>query len=223
MKICFVNDGELNEFWDNHKAVECNVLCFSFNGIGNVSYKEELDGATSKFEDLTILSRELKNVVICGCYTENLGFSHKSVAVAESGRLLGVADQTHILDKDYTAGAGLKIFDTSVGKIGIIVAEDLYFFENFRSLSNCEADIIFVIFEEIQDFVPQILVRSNAFCNGVIICLCANGYSAIANKKGEILTSSANKCVCVDLELEKEYHLIEYRHKGFCKENKKTF
>ena len=67
MKIHFVTEGTLNEYWDHSPACGCDVLVFGFNGLDEVDYARELGGVTSKMEDAAILSREQKCVVISGC------------------------------------------------------------------------------------------------------------------------------------------------------------
>ena len=117
MKIHFVTEGTLNEFWDAGPASGCDVLFFGFNGLGEVDYRSELDGGTSKLEDAAILSRELGCVVVSGCYTDSCGIRRKSAVVAEKGRILGVSDMLNTVDtSDFKSGGALRVYNTSAGK-----------------------------------------------------------------------------------------------------------
>ena len=97
------------------------MLALGFHGLGEVDYRAELAGETSKLEDMAILSRELGCVIVCGCYTDSCGIRHKSAAIAEKGKILGVADMLHVSGGGWTGGAHLKVLDTSAGKIGLQV------------------------------------------------------------------------------------------------------
>ena len=94
MRICFVTDGGLNDFAETITAA-ADVVCFSFQALGKVSYERELKGETNLFEDVALLSKMQKNVVVCGCYTDARGIRRKSVVVAERGRILGVSDMVN--------------------------------------------------------------------------------------------------------------------------------
>ena len=48
MKIHFITEGSLNEYWDASPAADCDLLVFGFNGLGDVDYASELAGKTSK-------------------------------------------------------------------------------------------------------------------------------------------------------------------------------
>lgn len=142
MRICFVSRGSLNSFWDTYGGSDADIVFFGFQGIGEVSYEKELRGETGYFEDAAILSKENHNVVVCGCVTDTRGVKRKSAVVAENGRLLGVSDMLNAIDGEYKSGAGLRVYETKVGRLGIAVAEDLYFPEILRTLAVCGSDLI---------------------------------------------------------------------------------
>ena len=120
MKICFVTAGSVNAYWEKEKHEECDVLVFGFGGLGEVDYRAELAGETSRLEDLALLSREMGCVAVSGCITDSCGMRRKSAAVAEKGRILGVADMLHA-EGDFKAGAHLKVYETGAGKLGLCV------------------------------------------------------------------------------------------------------
>lgn len=74
-------------------------------------------------------------------------------------------------DGEFTSGAHLRVYETSAGRIGLVIGEDLFFPEVVKTLSDCDADIAICLYEENVDFLPQVLMRAFAFCYGLDICL----------------------------------------------------
>ncbi|MBQ7339275.1 MAG: carbon-nitrogen hydrolase family protein [Clostridia bacterium] len=217
MKVCFVSSSSLNGVWQDNltKLSGHDLIVFGFNGLGLVSYKKELGGETEYFQDVAKLSKQLSSVVICGCDTDTYGVFRHSAVVAEKGRILGVSDMAHAIDNsEFVAGGNFRVYDTSIGKVGVILAEDLFFPESSRVLALCDADIIVCIYKKIDSPMPQVMIRAGAFSNGVTMALCAKNYVAVSNIKGEILMASAQDIVYNNIEIEKDFHLISSRRRG---------
>ena len=216
MRICFVSSGDLSAYSEKQADFNAEIVCFSFMALGQVSYEKELKGETSLFEDVALLSKEGQNVVVCGCYSDSRGILRKSVVVADRGRILGVSDMINRLDaSEYRPGAGIKLYDTKAGKVGIIVAEDLYFPKVTETISLCGADLIVCIAEELNEGLEQVLIRANAYTYGVPICLCSYGYAAAADATGKLAFASPNSPCAFDMRREQEYHIVETRKRGF--------
>ena len=62
--------------------------------------------------------------------------------------------------------------------------------------------------------MPQIILRADAFTNGVTMGLCAKNYVTVADIKGEIIMASSKDIVGNELTIEKDYHLISSRRRG---------
>ncbi len=214
MRICFVTSGNLSDFRGSGR--EADIVLFPFHALGEVSYERELKGETNLFEDVAILSKTGQNVVVCGCYTNARGMRRKSVVVAERGRILGVSDMVNRVDgSEFRSGAGIKLFDTKPGKLGIVVAEDLYFPHVLETLSLCGADAALCIFEELNEGLELNLTRADAFFFGIPVCLCAYGYAEIADPSGKLRFSSPKSPCIFDLPREQEYHTVETRRRGY--------
>ena len=221
MKVCFVTESTLNTVWqDKLSALDgCELLVFGFNGMGLVSYKKELSGETEYFQDIAKLSKQISSVVICGCDTDTYGIFRHSAVVADRGKILGVTDMAHTIDdSEFVAGGSFRVYDTSVGKIGVIVGEDLFFPESARVLTLCDADIIICLFKKIENFMPQIMLRAGAFANGVAMALCAKNYVCVADIKGKVAFSSSLDVVKNKVEIKKDYHLVSSRRRGLYKD-----
>lgn len=221
MKVCLVTESALNSIWQEKLDLIAlsDLLIFGFNGLGLVSYKKELSGETEYFQDLAKLSKQLSSVIVCGCDTDTYGSFRHSAVIADKGKILGVSDMAHSIDEsEFVAGGNFRVYDTSAGKIGIIVQEDLYFPESARVLTLCDADIIVCIFKKIEGEMPKIMLRSGAFANGVAMVLCAEKYSCVADIRGKIIAESEQDISKSKINIEKDYHLISSRRRGLYKD-----
>ena len=217
MELCFFTADALDTVWQDKLQTIGNsdVVVFGFNGLGLVSYKKELSGETEYFQDVAKLSAEISSVVVCGCDTDIYGAFRHSAVIADRGKILGVTDMAHSVDEsEFVAGGNFRVYDTSAGKIGIIVCEDLFFPESGRVLALCDADIIICIFKKVEKSMPQVMLRAGAFANGVTMALCATGYAAVADIRGNIILSGGGKTLKSSVKIEKDFHLISLRQRG---------
>lgn len=217
MKITFVKDSSVNEVWQNNldKLLNKDLVVFGNNGLGLISYKKELNGETEYFQDIARFSKEVNSAVICGCDTDTYGVFRHSVVVAERGKLLGVIDQAHVIDEsEFVPGGNFRVFDFDKCKVGIIVGEDLFFPETARVLTLCDADLLICIFKNVTNSMPQIMLRSMCFSNGICGGLLAENCVFTSDIKGEITLFSRNGIVDKDIKIEKDYHLIKSRRRG---------
>jgi len=224
MRICFVGSGTLRGFREEYENAneeigqdtkKADLFIFGFGGMGEVNYEKELKGETNYFEDAALLSKTGKTIVVCGCITDTRGHKRKSVLVAENGRLSGVSDMLNVIDGELASGAALRVYDTNAGRMGVIVAEDLNFPDVVKSLAVCGSDFIVCPFGRLRDSLQSVLLRASAYCYGVPIFFCADGYCMIADASGNVAFASPHSPVYAEFENVKEYHLIETRRRGF--------
>ena len=138
------------------------------------------------------------------------------MAVAEKGRLTGVADMLNAVDGEYVSGAALRVYETGAGRMGVLVANDLRFPELIKSLAECGSDFIVCALDAMEG-IETVLLRAYAYCYGVPIYFCAQGYCMIADVSGEIVFASPNSDSITEFVPRKEYHLVETRRRGFYK------
>ncbi len=221
MDCCFITNKTLTEVWQDSLDLigDSKVVVFGFNGLGLVSYKKELSGESEYFQDLARFSRQNNYVVISGCDTEIDGEYRHSAVISDKGKILGVSDAVHSIDEsEFLSGGNFRVYDTSVGKIGLLVADDLFFPESVRVLSSCDADTIICIYKKIENSLPQIMLRAGAFSNGIVMSLIAKNYYMVSNIKGEIISAGSDEINKTKIKIEKDYHLIGSRRRGFYKE-----
>lgn len=215
MRICFVSRGKISETEDRTELETADLVVFGFDGIGEVSYEKELKGESGYFERLAQSSARRKNLVVCGCVTDTRGHKRKSAVVAENGRILGVSDMLNVIDGEVGSGASLRVYDTKIGKAGVVVADDLNFPETVKALAVCGSDFIVCPFGGVIDSLQAVLLRAYAYCYGVPIFFCGIGYSMVADVSGNIAFASPQPIAEYPFENVKEYHLIETRRRGF--------
>lgn len=218
MKASFVTGQSLNVFWQNklEKTVKSDLLCFGFNGLGLVSYKKELDGETEFFHDVAGLSKETGGVVVSGLDTDAYGVYRHSAVIAEKGKILGVSDMSFTLDEsEFKSGGNFRVYETRIGKIGLLVGDDIYFAEAAKVLALCDADIIISVFGRIDNGMPEIMTRAAAFSNGVTIVLLSQGAVTVAGPVGDVLLSSRKNFIDADIKITKDYHRISTRRRGY--------
>ena len=184
MKIRFVTEWEPARVCAGGERPRLRPALVRVQRLGDVDYRSELAGESSRLEEMAVFSRECGCIVVAGCRTDSCGIRRKSAAVAEKGRILGVADRLHAFEDDISAGAHLKVFETAAGKIGLCVAEDIYFPAVCETLALCDADVIVCPFEAAEDSVPRLMLRAGAFVAGVEACLCAENLAMIASRSG---------------------------------------
>lgn len=212
MEVCFVPRGRVGEFrLESEKKPK--LILFGFQGLGEVSYEKEIKGETNYFEEVAKLSRQADCVVVCGCITDTLGHKRKSAVVAEKGRILGVSDMMNSVDEEIGCGSELKVYRTGVGKIGMVVAEDLYFPEVASTLSMCGSEFLVCTFPK-PEGIESSLCRSLAFCYGVPVLTCGIGYSCVVDTTGALAFSSSTPSY-VNVEGGVQYQLIRCRRRGF--------
>ena len=218
MKACVVTGGSLNAFWAEklENTGKCGVLAFGFNGLGLVSYKSELEGKTEIFHDVAGLSKATGGVVISGCDTDTYGVFRHSAVIAEKGRILGVSDAAYSLDEsEFRAGGGFRVYDTGAGRIGLLVADDVYFSEAAKVLSLSDADFIVCVYNRPVSSMTEIMARSSAFSCGVPVVLVAEQFVSAAGVSGEVMYSSRRDVNEFNVKLVKDYHKISTRRRGF--------
>lgn len=218
MRICFISRDSPEQFFNSGKNIESDIYCFSFGSVGEVSYSKELSGETQILENLTEFSKRLKKVMICGVYTDLYGVKNKSVAVADRGKLLGIADRNNnFSDKGFSSGSGLKIFPTSCGKIGIAVCEDLFFPEVIKSLSLCGSDVVIGVIEKWKNSVENSSVRANSYAYGIASAVSSIGYAFGVDSFGSVSFATGKNYYNGEVSVEKRYRQLTEKRRGFSK------
>lgn len=135
--------------------------------------------------------------------TENGESYDASILIDQEGTILGIQKMVHIAqaerfyEQDYYAASdtGFQVFDTSFGKIGIVVCFDRHYPESIRTEVLMGADLILIPTvntrqEPMEMFEMEICVQ--AFQNSVTIAMCNRvGIEDAMEFAGESLVVSA--------------------------------
>jgi predicted amidohydrolase len=140
---------------------------------------------------------------------ENGKFYDASVLIEKTGKIIGIQKMVHVAqaekfyEQDYYApsDSGFQVFDTEMGKIGIVVCFDRHYPESIRTESIMGAELILIPTvntksEPLEMFEWE--VRVQAFQNSVAIAMCNRvGTEDSMVFAGESIVTDANGNVIV--------------------------
>jgi predicted amidohydrolase len=211
MKICVVTQN-LTEAGSS--LPPCDIAILSSHLLGEVSYENEIAGKTAKFDSLAHLSRRQGCAYVAGCRTVGGGLVRYSAAVADGGKLLGVADCCHIFDSQtYKSGAGLGLYPLHGIKTGICLEGDFYYPECVQSLCLCGAQLLVGIWERQSDTMVPLLMRAYAYLYGVPFVAVAGKTAYFADITGG-MAASPLPVTLFETVPRNEYRVVTTRRKG---------
>src|SRR6478672_12061786 len=228
-------DAELTVF------PECAIPGYMFDSAEEaLPYAEEIPGpSTEAFE------RECRRLgvhAICGLIERDGDTLYNAAILVGPDGLIGSYRKTHLpflgVDRFVTPGDELKVFDTAIGRIGLIICYDLRFPEVTRTLALHGADLVTLPtnFPMAARLQCDVIAPARAAENRVYL-LCANrvgkertgefcGWSQIVDPYGTRLAEageSEEALLVADVELEKardkdyvvpgEYELYLFGHR----------
>lgn len=214
LKLYFNRRSNVSELL-NEKEKDESVLVFGFNGVEKINYKRELSGEESILQNIVGLSKKGNKIVITGTITDNFGILKKSVVVAEDGKLLGISDMNMCLDKTpFSPGGGHRVYQTKIGRIGILVCDDFIDFEGIKAMSLCGADIIISMLPYDEKPQDSVLIRAYSFLFGVPNVVFTNSSVIASDIKGEICGASKNEESRIIVPTKKNYRLCQIKRRG---------
>jgi len=138
-----------------------------------------IDATNEALRRLKQLSDETKTVLIIPFFESTNGKYFNSAAVMDCGKLLGVYRKIHLPDLHlyrerfyFSPGdAGIPVFDTSQGKIGVQICWDNLFPEGTRVLALKGAEIVFAPTAAALNThsLWERAISANAFANNIFI------------------------------------------------------
>ncbi|HBF86507.1 MAG TPA: hypothetical protein DDW54_02380 [Clostridiales bacterium] len=167
---------------------DCDILVNGFNTRERVKYGKELSGDTTVLKDIAALSEKYSLTIISAFDTDNYGIIRHSAAVFDKGKLLGISDMTTAYeDSPYMPGGSGKLFDTSAGKIGVCVGDDIYQYDLIRSFAVCGAEVVVSVRREKPKEIDGVLLRAYAYLTGLPILMLADKKRLAADVKGDLV------------------------------------
>lgn len=146
-------------------SIEANSLVLIPYGIIDpVNFNDELVGKTNVIKDVCTFSRD-KSVTVAFCVNATVnGNKFLSTVIIDNGRLLGTCDETHTLDDSVMKGGAIRVFDTSVARLGVLIDDDIYYFEASRIATLLDAELILMFGKGGKDY--GVAPRANTELNG---------------------------------------------------------
>jgi len=158
---------------------------------------------------------------------------NSAVLIDDHGKLIGLYDKIHLFKKEkkvYKEGKDAAVFDSKLGKIGMMICYDLSFPEISRVLSLKGAEIICCPFNG-RDDKPykaqrlEYLARTRAYENNLFFIVANRvgygemvsfmGHSIITSPSGEIVSQSFSKKEEIIFGLLSESKMISERNENY--------
>ena len=196
-----------------------DVILYGFNGIKKISYKSELNGNEDTLAKLIKLSKTTKKIFLVATVTDNYGLLKKSVIIAENGKILGISDMNIKLNNStFSISGGYRVYQTSMGKIGILICDDILDYEGVKAMTICDADIIVILSDESERPEYNFIIRAYSYLFGVPILLMSSTGILASDISGEIVSTSRDNICEIVLPTKKTFRLITTKKRGLKKE-----
>lgn len=153
-----------------------------------------------------------------------------SLLIGRDGNIIGTQKMVHIAqaeqfyEQDYYTPSddGFRVFDTDIGKIGIVICFDRHYPESIRTEALMGAELILIptaniITEPLEIFMWE--VRVDAFRNSVSIAMCNRvgsegkmvfaGQSVVVDADGNVITNAdaTEQLIYADIDLHRSSEL----------------
>ncbi|RLF61222.1 MAG: carbon-nitrogen family hydrolase [Thermoplasmata archaeon] len=205
-----------------HKA-ELIVLPEAFNtGFFPENY-EKVENVEKELKPILELSKNKKAIIVGGVVEKENDKLYNSSALICNGKIIGKYRKTKLFPlsdekKYFTPGNELKVFNTDIGNLGVLICYEIRFPEISRELTKKGAEIIIAMAEFPEERIEHwsVLLRARAIENQLFVvgvnCVGGDkgygGRSAIIDPLGNILAKAGNSqeiiFADVDLSMVKE-------------------
>lgn len=169
MLFCF-DDITLSECFEfcMHNLKKGDIACFNRNILYCVDLESELDGSNEVILNLARLSASTHCIFIVATRAVVGNECYNSVIVLENGKILGISDEI-FAKPSFCQGNCLRCYNTSKGRIAIIVGGDFYYPQVWQKCVDGKADFILVLNPASPHTADTQLVCSMAYCTGLTV------------------------------------------------------
>lgn len=218
--ICFP-ELQLNPFFPQYEGVDTSGYVLSIND-------EKIKRIQEKCREFNIIA--VPNIYL----KESDKYFDASLLINRNGQIMGVSKMVHIMrchqfyEQDYyhPSDTGFRVYDTPIGRIGIIVCFDRHIAESFRLCALQGAKIIIIPTANIKDEPLEKFeweIRIPAMQNNVFVAMCNRvgkegemdfaGESIVVDPNGDVVVKADEKeqIVYADIDLDKVYKYREQR------------
>lgn len=198
--ICFP-ELQLSPFFPQYEGVDTSNFILSIND-------EKIKKIQEKCKEFNIIA--IPNIYL----KENEKHYDASLVINSDGEIMGISKMVHIMrcdkfyEQDYytPSDTGFKVYNTSIGKIGIIVCFDRHMPESFRLCALQGADLIIIPTANIKTEPLEMFeweLRIPAMQNNLFIAMCNRvglegemdfaGQSIVINPNGDVIIKADDK------------------------------
>jgi N-carbamoylputrescine amidase len=198
--ICFP-ELQLSPFFPQYEGVDASNYVLSIND-------EKIKKIQEKCKEFNIIA--VPNVYL----EENNKYYDTSLIIDECGKIIGGSKMVHIMrchkfyEQDYysPSDTGFRVYDTIIGKIGIIVCFDRHIPESFRLCALQGADLIIIPTANTKDEPLEKFeweLRIPAMQNNIFVAMCNRvgkegemdfaGESIVVDPNGDVVVKADDK------------------------------
>jgi len=219
MKIGIVNSTDFKGFALSHlqTITDIDIMIFAFGITAQTDLAKEITGDTQVYSELVLLSLTMDCVVIAAMDTLVYGLRHKSAVIIEGGHILDINDMVHSYE-EYDKGKGFRVYDTSKGKIGIIIHNDILFPESSRMLTVGGSDMLVTLIDNDLARDSMVMARSASISNGIYNICSEPNSSYYCDELGIVQKYTKKNFLELDIKPRKDILLIQSRRKEKYKE-----
>lgn len=190
-----------------------SLALFGFSGLKTIKYKTELNGSSNILHEFSNLSRS-GITFASGAITDNYGVMRKSLVIASGGKLSGISDACVSENGERRSlGGAYRVYQTSAGKIGVIVCGDITDFDGVRATALCDADVIIRVSDVEEKPIDSVLLRAYAYLFGVPVVSLTSGGVTASDINGEICSHAESGGVIV-VPTKRTYKLVTAKKRG---------
>lgn len=208
--ICFP-ELQLSPFFPQYEGVDTSNYVLSIDD-------EKIKKIQKKCKELNIIS--VPNIYL----KENKKYFDTSLLINGDGQIMGTSKMVHIMrchqfyEQDYysPSDTGFRVYETPIGRIGIIVCFDRHLAESFRLCALQGADLIIIPTANIKDEPLEKFeweLRIPAMQNNIFIAMCNRvgiegemdfaGQSIVVDPNGDVVVKADDmeQIVYADIDL----------------------
>lgn len=207
--------------------LQLNLFFPQYEGLDVYDYAVYIDD--ERIKRIQEKCREFKIISIPNVYLkEKDNYFDASLVINSDGEILGTSKMVHIVkchqfyEQDYydPSDTGFKVFNTPIGKIGIIVCFDRHLPESFRICALQGADLIIIPTANIKDEPLEKFeweLRIPSMQNNVFVAMCNRvgrednmdfaGQSIVVNPNGDIVIKADDneQIIYADIDISEVY------------------
>jgi Predicted amidohydrolase len=194
-----------------------------YEGVDTSNYALSIDD--EKIKEIQKKCKELNIISIPNIYLkENNKYFDASLVINRDGKIVGTSKMVHITrchqfyEQDYysPSDTGFKVYETPIGRIGIIVCFDRHIGESFRLCALQGADLIIIPTANVKDEPLEKFeweLRIPAMQNNIFVAMCNRvgvegemdfaGQSIVVDPNGDVVVKADDEehIVYADIDL----------------------